>query len=92
MPDSVERIELLEREMRRLRGWILVLGIALAATFTLGATQGTPDELTLRRLAIVDGDGKDRIVAGRTGGGAVGLMHYDPGREDADRSSDLPHW
>jgi hypothetical protein len=46
MPESVERIERLEREMRRLRGWILVLGIALAAMFALGATQGAPDELS----------------------------------------------
>ncbi len=77
MPESEGRIERLEREMRRLRSWILVLGIVLATTFILGATQGTPDELTLRKLIIVDDDGKERIVAGRTGGGGVGLTHYD---------------
>jgi hypothetical protein len=49
--------------MRRLRGWVLVLAIALVATFACGMTQGTPDEMKLRRLAIVDGDGKERIVA-----------------------------
>ena len=77
MSETEERIEQLEREMRRLRGWILVLGIALVATFTLGATQGTPEELTLRRLAIVDGDGKERIVADTTSEGAALLVHYD---------------
>jgi len=43
MPKADERVERLEREMRRLRGWIFVLAIALATTFILGATQGTPE-------------------------------------------------
>ena len=77
MPETSERFEQLEREMRRLRSWILVLAIALIGGCAIGAAQGMPDELTLRKLIIVDGDGKERIVAGRTGGGAVGLMHYD---------------
>ena len=58
MPESDDRMERLEREVRRLRTWTLVLAIALVAIFALGASQGTPDELTLRRLAIVDGDGR----------------------------------
>ncbi len=49
MPESVARIERLEREMQRLRAGMLVLAIALTGTFILGATQCTPDELTLRR-------------------------------------------
>ena len=77
MPDVDNRIERLEREMRRLRGWILVLGIALVATFALGATQGTPDELTLRKLIIVDGDGKERIVAKTFSDGYASLRQYD---------------
>ena len=77
MPESEDRIERLEREMQRLRSWILVLAIALIAGCALGAAQGMPDELTLRKLIIVDDDGKERIVAGRAGGGAVALTHYD---------------
>ncbi len=77
MPDVDNRIERLEREMRRLRGWILVLSIALVTTFALGATQGAPDELTLRKLIIVDGDGKERIVADTTSEGAALFVHYD---------------
>jgi hypothetical protein len=77
MSEANDRIERLEREMRRLRGWILVLGIALATTFILGATQGTPDELTLRKLVIVDSDGKERIVAGTNSIGLVGLVYTD---------------
>ena len=60
-------------------GWRLasIVGIALIAIFALGATQGTPDELTLRRLAIIDDDGKERIVAATRPEGAAGLSHYD---------------
>ena len=54
MPEAKGRIERLEREMRRLRGWILVLGIALMTTFILGATQGTPEELTCSPSEEVD--------------------------------------
>ena len=78
MSEENERIERLEHEMRQLRGWILVLGIALVATFALGATQGTPDELTLRRLAIVDADGKERIVASTRPDGWASIQHFDP--------------
>ncbi len=77
MSETNDRMDLLEREMRRLRGWILVLGITLVATFALGATKETPDELTLRKLIIVDADGKQRIVAGTTGDEAVGLVYID---------------
>ena len=77
MPESVDRIERLEREMRRLRGWILVLGTALVATFALGATQGTPDELTLRKLIIVDVDGKERIAAATFPNGEASIQHFD---------------
>ena len=77
MSETDERMERLEREMRRLRGWILLLSLALIATFAVGATQGTPDELALRRLAIVDGDGKERIVAATTSDGHAAVQHYD---------------
>ena len=77
MPESDDRIERLERDVRRQRGWILALAIALVATFILGATQGTPDELTLRKLIIVDGDGRERIVAGTLLDGEASLVHFD---------------
>ena len=77
MSEMSNRIECLEREMRGLRGWILVLSIALVTTFALGATQGTPDELTLRRLAIVDYKGRERIVAMTEQYDSASLVHYD---------------
>ena len=77
MPEADERLEDLEREMRRLRGWIFVGGIALVTTFAWSVTREAPNELTLRRLAIVDGDGKERIVADTTSEGAALLVHYD---------------
>ncbi len=77
MREADNRIERLEREMRRLRGWILVLGITLVAAFALGATQGTSDELTLRKLIIVDGNGETRITAGAQPSGGASLIHYD---------------
>ncbi len=90
MPEADDRIERLEREMRRLRGWILVLGIALIAIFALGATRCTPDELTLRRLAIVDGDGKERIVAATTSDGMTSIAHYDSDGKMRIATSTLP--
>jgi hypothetical protein len=72
-----ERIQRLERDMRRLREGMLVLAIALIATFAWSVTQATPDELTLRRLAIVDADGMERIVAATSPEGGADLSHYD---------------
>jgi hypothetical protein len=77
MSEARERIQRLERDMRRLREGMLVLAIALIASFAWSVTRGTPDELTLRRLAIVDDDGDERIVAVARPEGEVGLSHYD---------------
>jgi hypothetical protein len=77
MSVAKERIERLERDMRRLREGMLVLAIALIATFAWSVVQATPGELTLRRLAIVDDDGKERIVAATRPEGEAGLSHYD---------------
>jgi len=73
-----ERIQCLERDMRRLRGQMLVLAVALIATLAWNIKQAAPDELTLRRLAIVDDEGKERIVAAARPKGEAGLSHYDP--------------
>lgn len=77
MSVAKERIQRLERDMRRLREGMLVLAIAMIATIAWSVTQATRDELTLRRLAIVDDDGKERIVAATRPEGAAGLSHYD---------------
>ena len=77
MSVAKERIQRLERDMRRLREGMLVLAIALVATFAWSVAQATRGELTLRRLAIVDDDGKERIVAATHPEGDAGLSHYD---------------
>jgi hypothetical protein len=77
MSVAKERIERLERDMRRLREGMLVLAIALIATFAWSVVQATPGELTLRRLAIVDDDGKERIVAATRPEGDADLSYYD---------------
>ena len=77
MSVAKERIQRLERDMRRLREGMLVLAIAMIATIAWSVMQATRDELTLRRLAIVDADGKERIVAATRAEGAAGLSHYD---------------
>jgi len=73
-----ERIQRLERDMRRLREQMLVLAVALIATLAWNIKQAAPDELTLRRLAIVDDHGRERIVAAIRPEGEAGLSHYDP--------------
>lgn len=62
MGDSLaERVEALERKARWLRGWVLVLSVALIGLGIAGASG--PQELTLRKLTIEDSDGKPRILA-----------------------------
>ena len=53
-----ERVEALEREAKRLRRWVLVLGVALVGVVAIAASG--PQELTLRKLIIVDGEGNAR--------------------------------
>jgi hypothetical protein len=83
MPESDERMERLEGEVRRLRAIFIGLGLCLAATFSLtlkanlDSIQELPDELALRRLAIVDVDGNERIVAETRPEGEADLSHYD---------------
>ena len=83
MSETDERMERLEGEIRRLRAIFLGLGLCLAVTFSLAlkanfdAVQELPDELALRRLAIVDGDGIERIVAATRPEGDADLSHYD---------------
>ncbi len=91
MPDSDDRIENLEQTVRRLRAGMLVLAAVLMGTFLIVVILATREELTVRRLAIVDNDGKERIVAATTSSGEASLVHYDPEGEmriDAGTFSD----
>jgi hypothetical protein len=63
--------------VRRLRHLVVLLAIGCATPLTLGATS-KPDELTLRRLAIVDDEGRERIVMGTDpADGWVGIAQHD---------------
>ena len=77
MPESDDRIENLEQKVRRLLAGMLVLAGVLMGTFLIVVMQATSDELTVRRLAIVDNDGKERIVAGTLPSGQASVLHYD---------------
>jgi hypothetical protein len=73
---SEDRFEQLERQVRRLRGLVFVMAAGVVGVLLMGAT-GKPDELTLRRLAIVDAEGRERIVAETTPDGSAGVSHRD---------------
>jgi hypothetical protein len=77
MSVAKERIQRLERDMRRLREGMLVLAIALVVTIAWSVTHAAQDELTLRRLAIVDDYGKERIVATARPEAEAGLSYID---------------
>ena len=69
------RVEALEGEAKKLHRWVLVLGAALVGCVAVGVSQ--PQELTLRKLTIVDGEGRPRIIAGATSSGTASLNYYD---------------
>ena len=77
MPETTDRLERLEREVRRLHRILLGLALVVPATLAVGATSGTPDEMTLRKLTIVDADGKERIVAATMPDGRATIKHFD---------------
>jgi len=62
-----EQVLRLEREVRSLKRWVLALSVIFAATLTIAATE-EPQELTLRKLTLVDREGSMRI---QTSGGSV---------------------
>jgi hypothetical protein len=75
-----ERVEALEREAKRLRRWALVLAAALVGVVAIGASG--PQELTLRKLTIVDAEGNARMVASAgPGGEPAGLVYYDSNKK-----------
>ncbi len=77
MTHTTDRLDRLEGQICRLRWAVLVLTVVLLATFILGAASGTPDELTLRTLVIVDADGKERIRAATSADGTAFTNYLD---------------
>jgi hypothetical protein len=73
---DADRFERLEHQVRRLRRLVIVMGIGFAGVLGLGATS-QPGELTLRRLAVVDSAGRERIVVGAASDTAVRIDHFD---------------
>ncbi len=78
-----ERIERLEQHNRFLKAGlgILLLGVVAVGVFgrlgAAGVQSAAADEMTLRKLVIVDDEGRTRIVAGNYRGNFVGISHYD---------------
>ena len=79
MDELTTRIDQLERQVRRNRRTVNTLAVGLVAllgVFALGAAT-EPQELTLRKLTIVDAEGKERIVATTLSDGEAGIRYYD---------------
>ena len=76
---SAQRLEDLEREVRKLRrnGRWQTVGLVglLVGCAALGASQ--PQEITLRKLTIVDAEGTERIAAGTKPNGTANLVLLD---------------
>ena len=90
MPDSVgamsnihtdttlaSRLDRVERSLTRVRGTNLVLIGALVA-LVIGGANATQDTMSVRRLAVVDANGTERLVLnGEDDNKAAGLTWYD---------------
>lgn len=77
MSETNDRVEHLEKEVRRLRTGMLILALALVIVVGLSARDRTPEELTVRKLTIVDAEGTKRIVAATYPHGMASVDHYD---------------
>ncbi|MCH2133515.1 MAG: hypothetical protein MK116_07180 [Phycisphaerales bacterium] len=77
-----QRVEQLERRIRRHRFGMLAMGLGLGAAVFLGMVQKAPTEMTLEQL-IITKDGKARIFIGTDPeNGGVGFSVMDPGGKD----------
>jgi hypothetical protein len=73
----VARLDRVERSLTRVRGTNLVLIAALAA-LVIGGANAPQDTMSVRRLAVVDASGKERLVLnGEDDNKAAGLAWYD---------------
>ena len=79
MADTSERIEQLERSVRRMRRGMMALVAALGCVAMLGAIQSK--ELDLTKLQILDGEGKRRFLLGISPGGAAVFGAMDQGEK-----------
>jgi hypothetical protein len=80
MDEQTKRLDHLERQVQRLRRAVNVLAVSLIAllgAFAIGAAQEQPQELTLRKLTIVDEKGKGRILAHTLPNGYASIGHFD---------------
>ena len=71
-----ERMEFLERTIRRWRRIACTMAVLVVAAIGIGAAQMNEDELMLRKLVIQDEEGHDRIELD-TFGGTARIRHYD---------------
>ena len=73
-----ERMTCLEQANRRRRVTVAGLAALIGLGFVAGMTAAAPDEITLRKLSIVDGSGTTRIVLDATSpNGMAATVHYD---------------
>ena len=71
------RLDRVERSLSRVRGTNLVLIAALAA-LVVGGANSQQDTMSVRRLVVVDSNGKERLVLdGEDANKAAGLAWYD---------------
>lgn len=65
--DLETRVTLLERSSRRWRAASICLAAMAVLGGTLAMQSAGPDELTLRKLVVVDADGRQRVVVSGSG-------------------------
>jgi hypothetical protein len=71
------RLDRVERSLTRVRGTNLVL-IGALATLVVGGANAPQDTMSVRRLAVVDANGNERLVLdGQDDKQAAGLAWYD---------------
>ena len=85
-----QRMELLERTIRRWRRLAGTMAVLVVTGVGIGAVQMNADELTLRKLAIQDEFGRDRIVLD-TNFLIAAIRHYDANGNQRISSGTMPN-
>ena len=80
MTTTEERMEILEKQVRRQRRWNIGLGVLVVAGGLMAAkgVQEVPDVIRAKKIEVVNDDGKIRVGMGtskRNGGGAFILFN-----------------